>query len=220
MNTKQIEVTNLSTFQTEPSTRRFSTPFRLDWIFAKLLSECNEKAFERGCKYILTDEIKGHLERVSQWIADGNDKPWLMFLGGVGNGKTTFAKGLHRYFQKTIGNLYTVNGFMPKIYMVKAKDLHRLCHLDRERFNEVMAADILTIDDLGLEPKEALEFGTVTTPIADLLEYRYDHGLMTIMTTNLDGKLLAEHYGARIYDRFKEMTLLLFFKTKSFRGQN
>lgn len=142
-----------------------------------------------------------------------------MFLGGVGNGKTTMAKGLHRYMQKTLAHMYTVNGYIPRIYMVKAKDLHRLCHLNRERFDEVMAADVLTIDDLGLEPKEALEFGTVTTPIADLLDYRYDHGLMTVITSNLNIKQLKSHYGIRIYDRLKEMALPCFFKTKSFRGQ-
>ncbi len=168
-------------------------------------------------------ELTVHLDYVSRWISDCNAKPWLLLLGGVGNGKTTLALALHKYIDETVNYFYDKSGRKNKAlttYMIKAKDLYKLYREDLDQFNELMEVDILTIDDLGVEPKEGIEFGNVTTPIADLLDYRYGRRLMTIMTTNLDGPEISKHYGDRIHDRLREMALQLFFLAHSFRGQN
>lgn len=48
-----------------------------------------------------------------------------------------------------------------------------------------MDKEILAIDDLGTEPREIIEYGNVLSPIIDLISYRYEHQLPTIITSNL-----------------------------------
>lgn len=48
-----------------------------------------------------------------------------------------------------------------------------------------MDKEILAIDDLGTEPREIIEYGNVLSPIIDLISYRYEHQLPTIIISNL-----------------------------------
>ena len=76
----------------------------------------------------------------------------------------------------------------------------------------------LTIDDLGTEPREIIEYGNVLSPIIDLISYRYEHQLPTIITSNLTPQQISEVYGKRIGDRLKETTEIVPFLNCSYRG--
>lgn len=78
--------------------------------------------------------------------------------------------------------------------------------------------DILAIDDLGTEPREIIEYGNVLSPIIDLISYRYEHQLPTIITSNLTPQQISELYGKRIGDRLKETTEIVPFLNGSYRG--
>ena len=93
--------------------------------------------------------------------------------------------------------------------LIMAKDLKEL-RLLRER-------PMLAIDDLGKEPTEVLDYGNVTSPVVELLEYRYQHQLFTAITTNLNDKDLKKKYGSRINDRFNEMLQVIVFQSISYR---
>ena len=76
---------------------------------------------------------------------------------------------------------------------------------------------MLAIEDIGREPAETLDYGNVLSPIVDLLEYRYDQQLYTIVTTNLKPQEMRSHYGDRIADRLNEMFDKVIFQDGSYR---
>ena len=52
----------------------------------------------------------------------------------------------------------------------------------------------------------------------DLISYRYEHQLPTIITSNLTPQQISEVYGKRIGDRLKETTEIVPFLNGSYRG--
>ena len=76
---------------------------------------------------------------------------------------------------------------------------------------------MLSIDDLGIEPSEILDYGNILNPVIDLLTQRYNAQLFTIVTTNLTPKQIREHYGERIADRFNEMFDRIVFENSTYR---
>jgi DNA replication protein DnaC len=65
--------------------------------------------------------------------------------------------------------------------------------------------EVLFIDELGYEPNVSNIFGTPFMPIVDLLRERYDKGLITWGSTNLNIEDLGKHYGALAQSRIKAM---------------
>ena len=65
--------------------------------------------------------------------------------------------------------------------------------------------------NIGTEPREIIEYGNVLSPIIDLISYRYEHQLPTIITSNLTPQQISEVYGKRIGDRLKETTEIVPF---------
>ena len=60
------------------------------------------------------------------------------------------------------------------------------------------------LDDLSSET----EYGTTNHRIFELINHRYEAGVGTIITSNLDIADFNEAVGARIFDRLKERTLI------------
>jgi len=72
--------------------------------------------------------------------------------------------------------------------------------------------------NIGTDPREIIEYGNVLSPIIDLISYRYEHQLPTIITSNLTPQQISEVYGKRIGDRLKETTEIVPFLNGSYRG--
>lgn len=89
---------------------------------------------------------------------------------------------------------------------------------NKERLRALQSAELLFIDDVGTEPSTIKVWGNEVSPLVDLLYYRYDHRLFTLVTSNLigDGDI-ERRYGLRIADRFAEMFDLLGFDNDSYR---
>lgn len=137
-----------------------------------------------------------------------------ILTGRVGSGKTTLMLALQRLLA-TMGRV----GMLPfgtGLRVVSAKDIHAT-EAQRDRFTLLCQDELLGIDDLGTESKEELSYGTVTTPLTDLIEYRYRHQLFTVITTNLTPKERMETYGARFADRTREMCRQIVFAHASYR---
>ena len=160
-----------------------------------------------------------NLRALANYLTQEVPKFGVMMCGSCGNGKTTLLYTL----QSAINHLNSLDHFkflkdyfkvgLP-IYdareiLIMAKDLKEL-RLLRER-------PMLAIDDLGKEPTEVLDYGNVTSPVVELLEYRYQHQLFTAITTNLNDKDLKKKYGSRINDRFNEMLQVIVFQSISYR---
>ena len=84
-------------------------------------------------------------------------------------------------------------------------------------WRNLMRTPLLIVDDLGVEPREIMDYGNVFTPLVDLITLRYDEQLYTIFTTNLTPSQLEEKYGKRIVDRLNEMVETIVFENGTYR---
>ena len=100
--------------------------------------------------------------------------------------------------------------------IVDAKELVQVSRNIRD-FNDLRRKSMLAIDDMGKEPAEVLDYGNVTNPVIDMIEYRYHHQLFTVITTNLDPEQIKKKYGTRVADRFREMLHVIVFQDISYR---
>ena len=73
------------------------------------------------------------------------------------------------------------------------------------------------MDDLGIESDQFRNFGIEHTPLPELIYYRYDKQLPTVISTNLSEKLLISRYGGRVQDRFLEMCTIVRFRANTYR---
>lgn len=166
------------------------------------------------------DENTVHnLSALANYLTQKIPKFGVMMSGSCGNGKTTLLYTLQsainflnqRDHFSFLKDYYKVGLpiYDAKDIVIMAKDLKELRTL-RER-------PMLAIDDLGKEPTEIMDYGNVTSPVVELLEYRYQHQLFTAITTNLTPNELKNKYGSRINDRFNEMLQVIVFQSISYR---
>lgn len=119
-----------------------------------------------------------------------NKKPpgvWCLLLAGVvGTGKSTAAGALAYDFAQ--------RGY--RISWLRAGEAARSLfgeEADR-RFTLWRTAKLLVIDDLGTE----MLTSAWQQSIGELLDYRWQHSLRTIITTNMSPEVFKERYGSRL----------------------
>lgn len=100
---------------------------------------------------------------------------------------------------------------------VTALDLNAYAKADNDDFKSLKETEILFIDDMGEEPQIIKSWGNEIAPIIELLYYRYDRQLMTVITSNKTEQEIRELYGVRISDRLEEMFDKIYFEHESFR---
>lgn len=80
-----------------------------------------------------------------------------------------------------------------------------------------MRTEWAAIDDIGQESAELNRYGQMLYPIRDIMLYRYEKNLLTLVTTNLNPKDLTERYGKRLGDRMQELFEIIVIKEDSYR---
>ncbi|MEG1414948.1 MAG: DnaA/Hda family protein [Mucinivorans sp.] len=187
----------------------------------KLLLTCLKLEVEsRGRKFIYDEPTKQNVRNVARWLTSEKKKNGLLLYGEVGTGKTIMVRAIGSLIRAMYSNARSSENRY--LSVVSAIDLSKIYNPDKEavsdrndQFIRYKTAQWLAIDDLGTEPLVKKSFGNELTPISDLLFHRYDHQLMTIITTNDNDKTIAEKYDVRIADRFNEM-----FNRVSYIGQS
>lgn len=158
--------------------------------------------------------LRGYVEQVIDW-AMNPDKSCLMLAGGLGCGKTTmlnaFCRMIQRLYYSDIS--YERRGFQWEA----ATTVADWATEDRARYEEFMRCEWAAIDDIGTEPNEVTNFGRLVYPVRDLLMYRYENDLLTIVSTNLTPRQLSDKYGERLGDRMLEMFQMMVIKENSYR---
>ena len=61
------------------------------------------------------------------------------------------------------------------------------------------------------------EVPLVTTPVQDIIVYRYDRRLITVLSSNLDDDGLLAKYGSRVLDRLGESYTRIAYTQSSYR---
>jgi len=162
-----------------------------------------------------SEVLRNYANRVVEWMK--SDKPCLLLLGDVGCGKTTMLEAICRM----IGYIYYSNiSFERKGFQWdSAYQIEKWARNDTERYESFKQCEWAAIDDIGLESTEVNNYGNIIYPVRDILHYRYEHRLTTIISTNLLPKDLTAKYGTRIGDRLAEMSCVIKFNEPSYRIQ-
>jgi len=189
----------------------------------------------RNMSFIDDHKTNDNISKVAKHLVNPK-KFGLMLCGTCGNGKTTLMYAIQSATamlskagafnvkilekEKTMSGEYvdrwneyenkiSINIIHVKEIIAKSKDFHEMENLKNKPY--------LGIDDMGVEPKEVLDYGNVCNPVIDLIEYRYDKQLTTFITTNLTPEEFKDKYGERITDRFREMIEKIVFNDGSYR---
>ena len=192
------------------------------------------------------EETPRRMQSIANWLTNPARKPSLLLTGGFpGTGKTTAAKavknmarGLRESFdsnriqtqmsqeagayvplsEEEKSRLFWCESRVLVPVMFTANEIARMAEDQGDRYDAATRAHFLIIDDLGTEQRILKRYGNEILPLTDLLLYRYEKMLPTVITTNLSHSQIAEQYGPRISDRIKEMCeTLVFTQTESYR---
>ncbi len=197
-----------------------------------LIAACNAEVSARGRKFHATDQYKRHIADIASWLSTCRRSSFGLFLcGNRGNGKSTMVLALRSLYQFLDDSPVAEPGDKfprPGFEIVSAKELVRLtkAYLNQNKENSedvyqykrLRDKEILSIDDLGTEPRESMNYGDYVTAVMDMVNYRYNHQLTTIATSNLAPEEIKSYYDERFADRFREMMYIVNFSNEpSFR---
>ncbi|MCM1337735.1 MAG: hypothetical protein NC187_08115 [Candidatus Amulumruptor caecigallinarius] len=198
------------------STERFSLEIPVKDCANGIYAAFRHEVESCGRSIILDADAKAHILQAAEWLSNPRGTPGLMLCGLCGNGKTTLAKAI----RSLVGWLTERElGYSNRktIRLMTAKEICRLLKSDIRGYEKLFTEEMLIIDDLGEEPKEVMIYGSIETPMIDLISERYERRLFTIITSNLESDAIGEKYGARIYDRLSEMITSIVFENDSYR---
>lgn len=170
----------------------------------------------RGGTVEYDDMTTKNLRLVAETLAGDGHKFGLLLAGTCGNGKTTTLRAVQSVVKLLNNTYYNRSGQRIGNRLLEAKEITQLSDKDGQ-LTVYKTVPVLFLDDLGREPTEVLKYGNVSSPITELLEYRYNQRLTTIVTTNLEPSEVRQKYGDRIADRFNEMFALVSYTGVSYR---
>ncbi len=181
---------------------------------------------------------------------DNGEPMRLMFTGSVGSGKTMLMKIIADAIDKKDEEEYsrTYEERMQE-YLSTGKDRPEYVPIERitmddfySDYFQVICSDCsdkseavikrkarflkknIMIDDLGAEIELNKNARSLSVELLQRLYNRYKDGLVNhiLITTNLTGGDMINHYGPRIYDRLKELCAggIVVFPNDSFRGKD
>ena len=198
--------------------KRFSINYDSTKVARVIYHYYAERVRERNRELIFDEHTKDCMFQMANILTDSKSPKFgVVLCGTFGNGKTTMLyavrKTIHYFFDRGIISLKDFNSsihLLPvKEVLVRAKD--------DKGYRELKTNDLLMIDDMGSEPKEMYDFGSIITPVTDVLEARYNNMKFTFVTTNLSPSELSEKYGPRLADRFREMFHIIGYDHPSYR---
>lgn len=121
----------------------------------------------------------------------------LLILGGIGSGKTHLAAA--------VSNAFTDRG-IPVLFGTFSDHLEHIREEfdvggERKYLSMMKNTPVLVLDDIGKEKKTDWS----QQILFDTINYRYEHMLPVIITTNFDTDGLANHVGGAVWSRLYEM---------------
>lgn len=128
-------------------------------------------------------------------MTSGNKRN-LSISGTVGIGKSTLIRA--------VMDLLNATQLAHKKAFVTANNVADIALNSDTSWGIITTIPILLVDDVGTEPQEIKDYGNTYLPFSELIEWRYNRNLTTIITTNLSIDEINSRYGARIADRINE----------------
>lgn len=121
----------------------------------------------------------------------------LLLIGGVGTGKTHLMASIaNRLLDKGIPVLFDT--FDGHLYKLKAEFDGK----SKGYLQKMQRMDMLMIDDVGKEKQTEWS----RSIMFDVINYRYEHLLPIVISSNYSTKELAEYFGDAVWSRICEMS--------------
>ena len=201
--------------------RTFELPVVSSNIVDGLKKYYKNEVNRRGGVYEETDALRESFVSIANFLADEKKRFALCLVGSVGNGKSTMAVAIRDVINYLISNNKTfLNPASDNSYVsiVKARDLSEWYKSDMKSFKKAMTKQVVIIDDVGEDLAEISVYGHIHSPFVEFVEYRYDHMLPFVITSNLGSDGIYDKYNnERFRDRMHEIAKGIKFKDKSFR---
>lgn len=208
---------DVASFMSRLRSRRTSrVTFKLDYPADEIAMLLRETARDIVCywdgSYI--EDNEPYIRQLAGWLTDPK-APGAIIFGVVGNGKTTLMKAV----SELVNNLG--DGSPNRwITTINAMELARLAKTDEEKMRDLIRKPLLAVDDLGIEQDAIKSFGNILNPAVEMLLYRYQYRLPTLLTTNLKPAEIRQRYGDRVADRMNEMFIRIIIKNETYRTRN
>ena len=213
--------------------RRYNIPVPTADLEA-LLVKCYESEVRSTAIAYRADTVTAdRLHLIAKWLTNPDCKNSLILCGGIGSGKSTTLRSIARAIdlirkaakeRKAIDKPAFHAEFSNKDVLTIHDRLQVIKPLTvfsssacARRAEECAKVEFLGIDDFGCESTVVMDYGTRTTPLINLLYYRYDCKLPTVITTNLDLVDVEKKYDKRLADRMHEDYDILAFPNPSYR---
>ncbi len=200
----------------------------LSWgEFITIFTQCvNYVLHRRGLKTkFVLDEINKPVI-VQLWLYliydnrfEGNLDKGILLQGNVGVGKTLLMESFV-YMQNHLRNYHKTEAgkrYQSATFIHSTQIAEKMKNFDGTGVNITKCH--LTIDEIGREAKQVMDFGNVTCPMAELISARADKPIITHGTTNFNFETLIneDNYGEMIGDRMRSMFNFITLKGKSRR---
>lgn len=132
----------------------------------------------------------------------------MLINGSIGTGKTHIALAfINKLLEANTYCKYSTEYDLLNLFFMKKYD----------KFNQFKQTDVLIIDELG--KRDLLDWQTIQ--IEELLSYRYNEQLPTILITNRNKKEFKSFVGDRVVDRLKDNNAITITLTgESLRGSS
>lgn len=187
-----------------------------------MLAAYEAEVESRGNAFLDDDHIRNVIATVSRELSGNMPKAGMFLCGMCGNGKTTmllaFQNLLNLLTDRGYFKMLNDYGLQTRISVKSAVDIMDMARDDKRSYRMLRERSMLAIDDLGREDVNLREYGNNTSPIIDLIEFRYREQLFTAVSSNLTPREITEKYGIRVADRFREMFIVVpFTKETSYR---
>ena len=215
-----MEIMTLESFQKYLDSEKRPERFKIEaldqnTVNSMLLLSYKNEVSKRRMAFVADPVVLKNIQKTAKWLT-GDYKFSLMVYGSVGNGKTTLLKSVSSLLNALDSDKHW--GEQKRKEFISAIDIYNIAKSDNEKkYDSIKECDLLFIDDLGVEPVTAKVWGNEISPITDILYYRYDNQLFTVVSSNLSDSALKERYGERIASRMDEMFECIHFSGDSYR---
>lgn len=185
------------------------------YVYQLLCEAYAAEVRSRGHVPIFTEMTRRVIWELAVFLTDSKDCRFsVMLCGTTGNGKSTLHRAFNRVWSVLIDN-HVVHTEQP--YMRDAKLFQHIMAYARNWEEVLRMYTWVGIQDMGKEPGESMQWGRITTPVQDLIEFRYDVGLPVFITTNLTAEQIREKYQERTASRLNDMVKVIIFGDIDYR---
>jgi hypothetical protein len=187
----------------------------------EFLSFCRECFYQENGQISLSEDEKKIMALIFNWlIGEGIDttlNQGLLLTGKFGTGKSVILKAIVKFIDKYYTDKVMTNGITEPVYamahdMANSFEEGKVDHIMRMK-----STSILAIDDLGYEPHEVKYMGTPAKPFEEVLMSRYDKRKLVLISTNMSMEEIGVRYKGHIFDRLRQMVIVIEFKGSSKR---